>query len=184
MEAGGVGSCRRRPPLAPVLGKGGGSNWPAWLAVGLVLGAIGAVMYADRRVVSISRTYLYILPLGVGAIFLSREISYSLIGVCILLHDYDVPRHMHLGLRIFHNLSAMLCFAFVVYLIQRYIEQREALVKTVQQQRDDLLQDVELAADVQRLFLPVGKPALAAREIAAILHPPPAPTPPSSAHLP
>src|SRR5260370_24430607 len=169
MEAGGVGSCRRRPPLAPVLGKGGGSNWPAWLAVGLVLGAIGAVMYADRRVVSISRTYLYILPLGVGAIFLSREISYSLIGVCILLHDYDVPRHMHLGLRIFHNLSAMLCFAFVVYLIQRYIEQREALVKTVQQQRDDLLQEVELAAEVQRWFLPVGNPAIAGLEMAGMM---------------
>ncbi|SRR6266404_2144657 len=112
---------RERLPLLSLLRKDVASNGPAWLPLVLVLGAIGAVMYADRRVVSISLTYLYILPLGVGAIFLSREISYSLIGVCILLHDYDVPRHMHLGLRIFHNLSAMLCFAFVVYLIQRYI---------------------------------------------------------------
>jgi hypothetical protein len=56
------------------------------------------------------------------------------------------------ALRIFHNLSAMLCFAYVVWVIQRYIRQREELAKTVQQQRDDLLQDVELAAQVQRMF--------------------------------
>jgi len=39
------------------------------------------------------------------------------------------------------------------------MQQREALAKTVQQQRDDLLKDVELAAEVQRLFLPAGNPA-------------------------
>jgi sigma-B regulation protein RsbU (phosphoserine phosphatase) len=135
------------------------------------LGAIGAVAYADHLVVSISLTYLYILPLSVGAIFLRRKISYSLIAVCILLHDYDSPRNINPGLRIFHNLSAMLCFAFVVYFIQRYIQQREALAKTVQQQRDELLQDVELAAQVQRLFLPVGKPAIAGLEIAGMMQP-------------
>jgi sigma-B regulation protein RsbU (phosphoserine phosphatase) len=76
-----------------------------------------------------------------------------------------------LGLRLFHDLSALLCFAFVVYVIQRYIEQREALAKTVQRQRDDLLQDVKLAAQVQRLFLPVGKPAIDGLEIAGMMRP-------------
>jgi len=137
----------------------------------LVLGAFGAVAYADHLVVSISLVYLYILPLGVGAIFLRRKISYSLIVVCILFHDYNSPRNLNPGLRIFHNLSAMLCFAFVVYFIQRYIEQREALAKTIQQQRDDLLHDVELAAQVQRLFLPVGKPAIAGLQIAGMMQP-------------
>jgi hypothetical protein len=79
------------------------------------LGAIAAVAYADHIVVSISIGYLYILPLAVSAIFLRREISYSLIAVCILLHDYCSPRYINPGLRIFHNLSAMLCFAFVVW---------------------------------------------------------------------
>jgi phosphoserine phosphatase RsbU/P len=157
--------------LLSLLRKDVASNGPAWLPLVLVLGAIGAVVYADRRVVMVSLTYLYILPLGLGAIFLRKEISYILIGVCILLHDYDSPRHMHSGLRIFHNLSAMLCFAFVVYVIQRYIEQREALAETVQQQRDALMQDVELAAQVQRLFLPVGKPAIAGLQIAGMMKP-------------
>jgi len=65
----------------------------------------------------------------------------------------------------------MLCFAFVVYVTRQYMEQREALAKTVQQQRDDLLKDVELAAQVQRLFLPSGKPAIAGLEIAGMMHP-------------
>lgn len=158
-------------PLLRLLRRDVASNGPAWLPLILVLGAVGAVAYADHFVVSVSLVYLYILPLVVGAIFLRKEISYSLIAVCILFHDYYSPRLINPGLRIFHNLSAMLCFVFVVYVIQRYMEQREALAKTVQKQRDDLLKDVELAAHVQRLFLPLGKPTIAGLEIAGMMQP-------------
>jgi len=141
----------------------------------LVLAAIAVVAYADHLVVSLSLVYLYTLPLTVGAIFLRKEISYGLIVACILFHYFfhyfDFPRHIHLGLRIFHDLSALLCLTLVVYVIQRYIERQESLVKAVQQQRDDLLRDVELAAQVQRLFLPSGKPAIAGLEIAGMMHP-------------
>src|ERR1700726_1549436 len=112
-------SPRKRVVLLPLLRKDVGANGPAWLPLVLVLGAIGAVAYADHLVVSISLVYLYILPLAVGAIFLRREISYGLIAVCILFHDFYSPRIINLRLRIFHNLSALLCFAFVVYVIQR-----------------------------------------------------------------
>jgi len=166
-----LGDFRERVLLLSLLRKEVALNGAAWLPLVLVLGAFGAVAYADHLVVSISLVYLYILPLGVGAIFLRGKISYSLIAVCILFHDYNSPRNLNPGLRIFHNLSAMLCFGFVVYLIQRYIEQREALAKTIQQQRDDLLHDVELAAQVQRLFLPVGKPTIAGLQIAGMMQP-------------
>src|SRR5712692_3835582 len=162
---------RERVPLLSLLRRDVALNGPAWLPLALVLGAVSAVAYADHVVVSISLVYLYILPLAVGAIFLRKTVSYSLIVVCVLFHDYYSPRRINPGLRIFHNLSAMLCFAFVVYVIQRYMEQREALAKTVQRQRDDLLKDVELAAQVQRLFLPVGKPAIDGLEIAGMVHP-------------
>lgn len=142
-----------------------------WLPLALVLGAVGAVGYADHLVLSISLVYLYILPLAVGAIFLGKKLSYGLIVVCVLFHDYYSPRGINPGLRIFHNLSAMLCFALVVFLIQRYMQQREALARTVEQQRDDLLKDVELAAQVQRLFLPMGKPAISGLEIAGMMQP-------------
>jgi serine phosphatase RsbU (regulator of sigma subunit) len=157
--------------LRSLLRKDAALNGPARLPLALVLGAFSAVAYADHLVVSISLVYLYILPIAVGAIFLRKKVSYSLIVVCVLFHDYYSPRGINPGVRIFHNLSAMLCFAFVVYVIQRYMEQREALAKTVRQQRDDLLKDVELAAQVQRLFLPSGKPAIAGLEIAGMMHP-------------
>src|SRR5712664_3386700 len=166
-----LGDFRERAPLQSLLRKDVASNGPAWLPLVLVLGAISAVAYADHLVVSISLIYLYILPLAVGAIFLRKKVSYGLIVVCVLFHDYYSPRVINPGLRIFHNLSAMLCFAFVVYVIQRYMEQREALATTVRQQRDDLLRDVELAAQVQRLFLPSAKPAIPGLEIAGMMHP-------------
>src|SRR6266436_2603716 len=160
-----------RVPLLAPLRKDVASIGPAWLPVALVLGAIVGIAYVDHLVLSTSLVYLYIFPLGVGAILLRKEVSYSLIPLCILFHDYWSPRIIHPVLRIFDNLSALLCFAFVVYFIQRYIDQREALARTVQRQRDDLLQDVRLAAQVQRLFLPSGKPAIAGLEIAGMMLP-------------
>jgi phosphoserine phosphatase RsbU/P len=162
---------REGVPLLPVLRKDVALNGPAWLPLALVLGAVSAVAYADHVVVSISLVYLYILPLAVGAIFLRKGLSYGLIVVCVLFHDYYSPRYINPGLRIFHNLSAMLCFALVVYVIRRYMEQREALARTVRQQRDDLLKDLELAAQVQRLFLPSAKAGIPGLEIAGMMHP-------------
>jgi serine phosphatase RsbU (regulator of sigma subunit) len=151
------------------------SNRPTWLPLVLVLGAIATVAYADHLVVSLSLVYLYTLPLTIGAIFLRQEISYGLIVACMLFHYFfhyfDSPRHIHLGLRIFHDASALLCLTFVVYVVQRYIERQDSLVKAVQLQRDELLKDVELAAQVQRLFLPSGKPAIAGLEIAGMMLP-------------
>jgi serine phosphatase RsbU (regulator of sigma subunit) len=148
---------------------------PSWLPLVLVLAAIAGVAYLDHLVVSLSLVYLYTLPLTVGAIFLRKEISYGLILTCILFHYFfhslDSPRHIHLGLRIFHDLSALLCLTFVVYVIQRYIERQELLVKTVQQQRDSLLRDVELAAQVQRLFLPLDEPAISGLDVAGMMQP-------------
>jgi sigma-B regulation protein RsbU (phosphoserine phosphatase) len=162
---------REKVLLLSLLRKDVALNGPAWLPLVLVLGALSAVAYADHIVVSISLVYLYILPIAVGAIFLHKKVSYGLVVVCVLFHDYNSPRGIIPGLRIFHNLSAIFCFAFVVYVIRRYMEQREGLAKIVQQQRDDLLKDVELAAQVQRLFLPSGKPAIAGLEIAGMMQP-------------
>lgn len=166
---------RERISLFSVLQKDAASHRPAWMPLVAVLAAIAGVAYADHAVVSLSLVYLYTLPLTVGAIFLRKEVSYGLIVACILFHYFfhyfDSPRHIHLGLRIFHDVSALLCLTFVVYVIQRYIERQEFLIKTVERQRDDLLKDVELAGQVQRLFLPSGKPAIAGLEIAGMMHP-------------
>jgi sigma-B regulation protein RsbU (phosphoserine phosphatase) len=162
---------RKKVPLLAPLRKDVASIGPPWLPVALVLGAIAAVAYVDHRVVSTSLVYLYIFPLGVSAILLRKEVTYSLIPLCILLHDFWSPRIIHLPVRIFDNVVTLLCFSFVVYVIQRYIEERELLAETIQKQRDDLLRDVELAAQVQRMFLPAGTPTIAGLEIAGMMRP-------------
>jgi sigma-B regulation protein RsbU (phosphoserine phosphatase) len=142
-----------------------------WLPATLIFGAIAAVAYADFSVTSISLGYLYILPLGISAIFLRSQISYALIAVCVFLHDLFGPPYPSPEARIAHNLTAVVGFTFVVYVIQRYVKQREQLDKTVRQQRDQLLQDVELAAQVQRMFLPIHPPSIPGLEIAGMMQP-------------
>jgi len=156
--------------LLPLLRKDVASNGPAWLPLVLVLGAMAAVAYADHRVGSISLLYLYILPLGVGAMFLRREISSSLIAVCILFPLLDSPRNINLGLRIFHNFSAMLCFIFVVYFIQRYVEQREVLAKTVERQRDNFFRMWIWPRKSSAVSYP-GQTAIAGLQIAGMMQP-------------
>ena len=129
----------RKAPLLSFLRKDVTSDGPTWLRLALVLAAIAAVAYADHLVVVPSLIYLYILPLTVGAIFLRKEISYGLIVTCIVFHYFNSPRPIPLRIRIFHDLSALLCFTFVVLAIQRYAKRQESLLKTVEQQRDDLL---------------------------------------------
>jgi serine phosphatase RsbU (regulator of sigma subunit) len=144
---------------------------PQWLPATLIFGAIAAVAYADFSVTSISLGYLYILPLGISAMFLRSQISYALIAVCVFLHDLFGPPYPSAEARIAHNLTAVVGFTFVVYVIQRYVKQREQLDKTVRQQRDQLLQDVELAAQVQRMFLPIHRPSIPGLEIAGMMQP-------------
>ncbi len=133
--------------------------------------SFGAVAYVDHLVVSISLVYLYLLPLTVGAIFLRREISYGLIVVCILFHDYLLSAESSHGTpHLPRSFSAVLLRVCCLRAPALY-RTAEALSKTVQQQRDRLLKDVELAAQVQRLFLPAGKPAIAGLEIAGMMRP-------------
>jgi serine phosphatase RsbU (regulator of sigma subunit) len=157
--------------LRPLLRRDVASHRPAWLPLVLVLAAMAVVAYANHLVVMPSLISLYILPLTIGAILLRREISYGLIVACILFQHFDSPRQIPMGLRVFHELSALLCFTFVVYVIQRYVKQQDSLLKTVEQQRDDLLKDVELAAQVQRLFLPPGRATITGLDIAGLMHP-------------
>jgi serine phosphatase RsbU (regulator of sigma subunit) len=144
---------------------------PQWMPAVLVFGSIAAVAYADFIVTSISLGYLYILPLGISAMFLRSQISYGLIAVCVFLHDLFGPPYPSLEARITHNLTALAGFTFVVYVIQRYVKQRELLDQAVRNQRDQLLQDVELAAQVQGLFLPIRRPSIAGLEIAGMMRP-------------
>jgi serine phosphatase RsbU (regulator of sigma subunit) len=167
IEFGTLSSLSSRSLLRREVAAGG----PQWLPAVFVFGSIAAVAYADFIVSSVSLGYLYILPLGISAIFLRTQISYALIAVCVFFHDLFGPPYPSLQARITHNFTAVVGFTFVVYVIQRYVTQREQLDSTVRQQRDQLLLDVELAAQVQRMFLPIHRPSVPGLEIAGMMHP-------------
>jgi sigma-B regulation protein RsbU (phosphoserine phosphatase) len=167
MQAGILGSLSLRSPFRGDVATVG----PQWLPAALVFGSIGAVAYADSIATSVSLGYLYFLPLGISAIVLRRQISYGLALVCVFLHDLFGPSYPSPEARIAHNLTALIGFAFVVYVIQGYVKQKEQLDQTVRHQRDQLLQDVELAARVQRMFLPTHRPSINGLEIAGMMQP-------------
>ena len=98
-----------------------------WLPVALVLGGLlrspmPTILFSRFRLCISTSFRLASVPLRCP-----KEVSYSLAAVCIFLHDYFSPRTIHPGPRIFDNLAALLCFFFVVYVIQRYIEQTFSL---------------------------------------------------------
>jgi sigma-B regulation protein RsbU (phosphoserine phosphatase) len=134
--------------------------------------SIAAVAYADYIAKTVPLGYLYILPLGIAAMFLRSEISYSLIVLCLFLHDLFRPVHI-LGatVRLMHNLTALTGFVLVVYAVQKYAIQRELLAKAVREQRDDLLNDVQLAGQVQRMFLPQSPPSIQGLDISGMMQP-------------
>src|SRR5258708_5380711 len=144
------------------------STWWAFLVVAL---AIGCVAYADSRVEDVSLGYLYILPLSFSAILLSKRLTYAIVVVCILFHDLFGPPIHHMAARILHNFTALVGFAFVVAILRWFVAQRNALDELTRHQRDELLKEVELAAEVQRLFLPRSDPETEGFEISGAMHP-------------
>src|SRR3979490_91693 len=144
---------------------------PQWLLAVLVFVSIAGVAYTDSIVSSISLGYLYFLPLGISAMFLRSKISYGLIVVCVFLHDLFGASYSSPQARITHNLTALAGFTFVVYVIQRYVKERELLDKTVRQQRDQLLHDVELAAQGQRTCVPSQARSIKGLEVTGMMRP-------------
>jgi len=137
----------------------------------VVVLAIGCVAYADNMVEGVSLGYLYILPLSFSAILLPSRLTYPLVVLCIFFHDLFGPPIHHLQGRILHNLTALIGFIFVVAILQWFVAQRNALNELTRHQRDALLKEVELAAEVQRLFLPRSDPEVAGFEVAGAMHP-------------
>ncbi|MBZ5665637.1 MAG: PP2C family protein-serine/threonine phosphatase [Acidobacteriia bacterium] len=137
----------------------------------IVSSATVCVAYADYLVKSISLGYLYILPLSLSAILLSRGVSFALIGLCVFFHDLFGPPYPSIQARIAHNLTALVAFVFAVLLLQRFVAQRNSLFDLVRQQRDELVKEVGLAAQVQKLFLPTSSPAVPGFDIAAVMYP-------------
>lgn len=137
----------------------------------IVISATACVAYADYLVKSVSLGYLYILPVSLSAILLSSRAPLAFIGLCVFFHDLFGPPYPSLQARIAHNLTALIAFSFAVVLLQRFVAQRDTLFDLIRRQRDELVKEVALAAEVQKLFLPMSDPAIPGFDIAGAMYP-------------
>jgi serine phosphatase RsbU (regulator of sigma subunit) len=143
----------------------------SWLPLLLVISATVCVAYADYVVRTISLGYLYVLPLCLAAIVLSRRNAFGLVAVCVLAHDLFGPGYPTISARVLHNLTAAISFVAVVLVLQHFVAQRNALFELTTRQRDELMKEVELAAQVQKVFLPAIEPAVPGFNVAAASYP-------------
>jgi serine phosphatase RsbU (regulator of sigma subunit) len=120
----------------------------------LVVLGIGIIAYADRQVESLSLGFLYVLPLALSALIHRRYTALSLAAVCVVLHDLYAPVQAHPQVRFAFAAMMALTYVGVVIVVGRLADQKEAVVRLTEQQRNDLLTEMELAAEVQRLVLP------------------------------
>ncbi len=123
----------------------------------IVVAFIVAVAYADSRVDEISLGYLYLLPLVLSALVNRRLTTFSLIVVCIFLHDLFGPQHTIVA-RVVLNLTALTGFSVVALFVNRLAKQRRSLSEIARRQRDELAAEIRLAMEVQQRLLPTSTP--------------------------
>jgi len=136
-----------------------------------VLAGIAAVAYADSLVVTISLGYLYVLPLSLAALVFPLPITMTLVGICVVLHDWLGP-FVHSGWQmLYRNVLTLFGFTTVVLLVHILAEQRRRLTRQVHAQRDELAAELRRAAEIQQRLLPHGAPDISGFEFAGMMSP-------------
>ena len=136
-----------------------------------VVAGISAVAYADKSVASVSLAPLYFLPLALSALVHPLRISLALSIVCVVLHDLVGPMH-DLGTRhLARDVTTLLGYVFVVAVVNQLGGQRRRLAEFAERQRDELANEIALAAEVQQGILPRSIPRVPGFDLAARMYP-------------
>jgi sigma-B regulation protein RsbU (phosphoserine phosphatase) len=136
-----------------------------------VVASIIAIAYADSVVTTISLGFLYLFPLTLSALLLSRRVTLVLVFCCVFLHDWFGPYEYTWGQVVSRNVISLAGFGVVAMLVSRLAEQQRRLTALVRQQRDELAHEIEIAAQVQRRMLPSVMPQYSDLDLAARMRP-------------
>jgi sigma-B regulation protein RsbU (phosphoserine phosphatase) len=137
----------------------------------VVVAGISAVVYADKSVASVSLAPLYFLPLALSALVHPLRISLALSIVCLVLHDLVGPiRDFGTG-HLTRDATTLLGYVFVVAVVHQLGAQRRRLADVAERQRDELANEIQLAAEVQQGILPRSIPRVAGFDFAARIYP-------------
>ncbi|MGH7870382.1 MAG: PP2C family protein-serine/threonine phosphatase, partial [Candidatus Dormibacteraceae bacterium] len=137
----------------------------------MVAAGISAVAYADRSVASIPLAPLYFLPLALSALVHPLRIGVALSIVCVALHDVISPVHETGARHLVRDATALLAYVFVVAVVHQLGAQRRRLAEAAERQRDELANEIQLAAEVQQSILPRAIPRVPGFDFAARMYP-------------
>ncbi len=137
----------------------------------VVLAGVSAVAYADKSVASVSLAPLYFLPLALSALVHPLRISLALSIVCLVLHNL-VGSARDVGTELLvKDAIALLGYVFVVVIVNQLGAQRRRLAEFAETRRDELANEIQLAAEVQQGILPRSVPRVPGFDFAARMYP-------------
>lgn len=138
----------------------------------LVLITIAAIAYGDYLVgTDTSLGYLYLIPLSYSALTQKLRTTIGLLLVCVVLRQWLGPLERSTWAFFIRDWALTGIFALVATTIYRLGQQRHRLFETSREQRDELLREVELAAQVQSNLLSKNVPPTLDSDIAAQMSP-------------
>lgn len=137
----------------------------------VVVAGISAVAYVDKSVASVSLAPLYFLPLALSALVHPLRLSLALSIVCLTLHHLVGPVRDVGTQHLARDAITLLGYAFVVAVVNQLGVQRQKLAAHAERQRDELGNEIQLAAEVQRGILPRSIPQVPGFEFAARMYP-------------
>jgi serine phosphatase RsbU (regulator of sigma subunit) len=137
----------------------------------VVVAGISAVAYADKSAASVSLAPLYFLPLALSALVHPLRISLALSIVCLVLHDLVGPMRDLGTQHLTRDAATLVGYVFVVVVVNQLGAQRRRLAEFAERQRDELANEIHLAAEVQQSILPRSVPTVPGFDCAARMYP-------------
>jgi len=138
----------------------------------LVLLSVAAIASADHLVGrEVSLGYLYLIPLSYSALTQRWRTFFALVALCLVLRQWLGPIGSQTPGQIARDWVLTAAFLAVVVSLHRLGSARAAFFETARAQRDELLREVEMAADVQRHLLEQHKPPAGTLDVVARMEP-------------
>ena len=137
----------------------------------VVLAGVGAVGYADKSAASLSLAPLYFLPLALSGLVHPLRYSLAFSVLCLGLHNLLSPAGDTGVGHLVREGATLLGYFFVVVVVNQLGGQRKRLAELTVRQRDELAEEIQLAAEVQQNILPRSIPTVAGFEFAARMYP-------------
>lgn len=115
----------------------------------------------------LSLGFLYLVPLTLSALTQRRWITAGLVGLCIVLRQAYSPVELSPPAYFWRDLALTVVFLSLVATMTRLSQRRREFFEEARAQRDELIEEVRLAAEVQENLLQRNNPPPTAYDIVA-----------------